>query len=107
MSYSLTRKCASCEKKIKCCNFKDEKGTITEESIFKRNDIISIDNKTMHQCICADIDIAIFAPMDFNEEENSNITHYRDMFAVGNLPSIIGGFKYERIVGTIPVDGGK
>jgi hypothetical protein len=78
-----------------------------EQSIFKRNDVISTDGKILHQCICADVDIAVFAPIDFDEEENCNVTHYTDMFVVGNLPSIIGGFKYEVITGTIPVKDGE
>jgi hypothetical protein len=90
---------------LDCCNFKDEKEIqdVEEESIFKRNDVISTDNKTMHTCICADVDIAVFAPMDYDEEEKSNVTHYENMFVVGNLPSIIGGFVYERITFNVEV----
>lgn len=67
-----------------------------EQSIFKRNDAIMTDNK-QYQCICADVDIAVFAPMNFDEKEGCNVTQYIDMFVVGNLPSIIGGFQYQAI----------
>ncbi len=85
---------------INCNNYKNENGIRIEDivvrSVFKRNDIIKTDGEQF-QCVCVDIDIAIFAPMDYDKKEKSNITHYENMFAVGNLPSLIGNFTYEII----------
>lgn len=63
--------------------------------VFTKNDIITTDGKN-YQCVCCDESTAIFGPMRYSKKEDSHITSYRGMFAVGNSPELIGGFTFTR-----------
>ena len=63
--------------------------------VFNKQDIIATDGKN-YQCVCCDESTAIFGPMRYSKKEDSHVTSYRGMFAVGNTEELIGNFKFER-----------